>query len=711
MTESPPKVSFADLTHTGRSVAANMFPLGLGFVAAYARKHLARDFSFELFRYPEDFNAALRQEFPRVACFSAYAWNLELSYGYARLIKKYSPSTVTIFGGVNFPIDPVEQCSFLRHYPAIDFFVEGEGEEALVGLLAKLADHNFSGHSLRRTGEGIPSVRYVQEESWVTAPMLPRIDDLERIPSPYLTGIMDKFFDARLTPLLQFTRGCPYSCVFCHEAPPYYNKIRQFSLDRIREELEYVASRSQVLDLCLADLNFGILEQDVAIARELVGMRERYGWPQHVDATFDKNNKKHALEIFDIMRGLLPRSMAVQSTDPKVLAAIRRRNPPLELLSRTAHADRRLTTANQEELVLSEIIVALPEDTRTAHERSVADMLDLGVTLLKNHQFMVLKGTLADTEAFRQKYAYDTRFRVMARCCGYYPFLGENFPAAEIEEICVGTRSMRYADYQWSRWLSLSVEIFNNDLMFAEIAQFMQGLGLRPSQWFHLLHEQVLADRGALHDLYQAFHREEEGNLWPSRQEIHRFLLDPGTIDRYITGDLGYNEIYKYKVLALFDHMDELHALVRRAANIVLAKRSVSELERIYLDELLDLSLLRKDHFFDADNVPLKARFHFNFVRGIQHRFRVPVTDLHVPPGIDLEVYHDAYQKNLIRGLTRQYGTTLTSRARIIRIGITNKLFRQVRVDQQTFRFPSPHLPLMVPYQSESEAVVLPGMS
>ena len=44
-----------------------------------------------------------------------------------------------------------------------------------------------------------------------------RIKDLTEIPSPYLEGKLDEFFDGKLQPTIQTTRGCPFACTFCVE--------------------------------------------------------------------------------------------------------------------------------------------------------------------------------------------------------------------------------------------------------------------------------------------------------------------------------------------------------------------------------------------------------------------------------------------------------------------------------------------------------------
>ena len=51
---------FTDLTHTGGGVNSHTFPLGVGNVAAYASKYLSDQLTVDLFKFPEDLNAALK---------------------------------------------------------------------------------------------------------------------------------------------------------------------------------------------------------------------------------------------------------------------------------------------------------------------------------------------------------------------------------------------------------------------------------------------------------------------------------------------------------------------------------------------------------------------------------------------------------------------------------------------------------------------------
>ena len=54
------------------------------------------------------------------------------------------------------------------------------------------------------------------------------------------------------------------------EGNEYFNTIRRFSSKRIKDELEYIAQRTIVPTLIVADANFGMYKEDVEISRKLL---------------------------------------------------------------------------------------------------------------------------------------------------------------------------------------------------------------------------------------------------------------------------------------------------------------------------------------------------------------------------------------------------------------------------------------------------------
>ena len=82
-----------------------------------------------------------------------------------------------------------------------------------------------------------------------------------RFLSPYLNGMLDKFFDGKLTPFIETNRGCPFTCSFCHTGADYYHKLNKFSQERVKAEIEYVGKKANELgitNLHMADVNFGM---------------------------------------------------------------------------------------------------------------------------------------------------------------------------------------------------------------------------------------------------------------------------------------------------------------------------------------------------------------------------------------------------------------------------------------------------------------------
>lgn len=100
-------VSFVELMHTEHS--CKTIPYGIAIVASYALKSLGHKIDADLFKYTADFIGYLEQKTPQIACFSNYAWNLALSYEFAKQIKSRSPESIIVFGGPNYPIDTEEQ--------------------------------------------------------------------------------------------------------------------------------------------------------------------------------------------------------------------------------------------------------------------------------------------------------------------------------------------------------------------------------------------------------------------------------------------------------------------------------------------------------------------------------------------------------------------------------------------------------------------------
>ena len=258
------KVYLADLTHMDLGVASEAFPLNIGLVASYAKKNFGKELDITLFKYPQDLLEALKEKTPHILGFSNYTWNCNLSYHFTELAKSLDPETLVVWGGTNYPFQAVQQEKLLRRRSKVDIHINYEGEKAFCNIVERCISATTPKNILKDPIDGCHFISPTNN-SFVAGKELERIRDLDSIPSPYVGGLMDKFFDGVLTPMIETSRGCPFLCNFCNAGDDYFNAVNKFSDDYIMEEFTYIAkqaAKSDIAGAILADNNFGMIPRD-----------------------------------------------------------------------------------------------------------------------------------------------------------------------------------------------------------------------------------------------------------------------------------------------------------------------------------------------------------------------------------------------------------------------------------------------------------------
>jgi hypothetical protein len=273
-------------------------------------------------------NALFENGAPDVLAFSVLGWNYRSFGELAATFRQLNPDGWVIFGGTHVS---GQSARVFRMFPDVDVVVNGEGEltfrDLLVAYLAgveKTELHSIPGLSFRDAGG-----------SNVTNSDRDRIDDLDTIPSPILTGALDLCdSDGRFrydVALMETNRGCPYKCAFCYWGGAVGQKVRAFSIDRLRRELE-LYGRLKVHTVVACDANFGLLPGDVDFVDALIDTRDRFGFPRALETSWAKNKSKTFYHIVKKMRDAGMRSsftLALQSLSDSALMMMNRRNMKL----------------------------------------------------------------------------------------------------------------------------------------------------------------------------------------------------------------------------------------------------------------------------------------------------------------------------------------------------------------------------------------------
>ena len=666
-------IYLADLTHTGQLVATNIHPLAIGLIAAYAKAGLGEMVDIELFRYPEDLRAAIERRPPDILGFSNYSWNCNLSYAFAKRVKQRHPKTVIVFGGPNYGLSREEQDQFWQRYPLIDFYVPKEGERATIELIKRLDEYDFDARSLKEEGVALPSCHYVYGDRFVSGELLNRIQDLDEIPSPYIMGLMDKFFDGVLIPMTHTTRGCPFACTFCTEGTSYFNKVtKRTSSAILREELEYIAERTgTVPDLIITDSNFGMFKEDREKAVVIAAIQEKYGWPRHIHVSSGKNQKERVLDVAELLRGTMNVAASLQSTDKAVLVNIRRSNISVEQLNQVG-----VRGIQSDANTYAEIILGLPGDSHRGHVQSLHDAVNAGLSFLRLYQLIMLYDTEMNTPETRKAFGMRTRFRVMPRCFGTYQIFGETFPSAEVEEICVAQDTLSFEEYLDCREMDLTIEVTHNVHLFRELYGLARHSGVG---WFDLLlrfHERRREHGAKLSGVFDDFRENNLKALWDSEEEARTYAQTHLT--QYISNEFGVNELFTAKAVAFFLQQDVLReALFSETRGLLEERGQLDEVMSLYLAELKKFGKLRKGDLLNTDD-SFEGIFHFDFKAIMEQDFAVDPHDYILDKPITLIFAHSLEQKTMIQGYVRQYTTSLVGLGRILMRAHVKRLFRRV---------------------------------
>jgi len=573
-------IYLADLTHTTITISNDSFPLNVGMVAAYCQPFYP-DLNFKLFKYPEKLISAVNQNIPDILGFSNYPWNHNLNISIAKYVKSLNKDVVIVFGGPYISYDSEEQEIFMTRYKGlVDFYCMFEGETSFKSLLDNAHQSDFDIEKMKKNPfEG----SLFLADDWKLAPLnsITRSRSIDDYPSPYTTGILDEFFDGKLSPMLETHRGCPYACTFCHEGHDFYRKVSRFDGQRIKADLRYIANRvgSKVNNLMIADPNFGQFKSDVGFAEYVNEIYEQYSYPSTLFASSAKNNQDNLINISKTLKKTsMPIWMSVQSMTDDVLDNIKRKNISVDAMLSVQESLRTATQGTQ-----SEVITCLPGETFETHVSSISKLMDAGLDKIVPYQLMLLDGTeMKLDETKLNKHGFVRRYRALPRSFSDLEHVGKSI---EIEEIVVATDTFFYEEYLKARVLHLILAVVYNGSPFAGFFKIAREYKISLKDFSFKLIENF-SSHPNLSELYSEFVRETHNELFESFEEASAFYLDKKNYDLLAKGEAGSNLLQTYSCRAYISHTSDLVDLLKDtlqevAANII-PERMIGDLYQYY---------------------------------------------------------------------------------------------------------------------------------
>ncbi|MEK6732091.1 MAG: radical SAM protein, partial [Candidatus Omnitrophota bacterium] len=289
--------------------------LALYYLKSYLQKTSISNLSsvgIDIFTHDEKLDVIVKRildKQPEIIGFSCYVWNIEKILEVARLLKDRGHSLKIILGGPE--VSPWSRSKeLLEQEKSIDIIVRGEGEETFAELTESLFYQKIELSAIK-------GISYRTESSICINPARPLMDELDRIPSPYLEGLID--IKKEGTVPIETMRGCAYRCHYC-----YYHKdfkgLRYFSLDRVESEFKFILEK-EPYEVYIMDPTFNA---DYRRAKEIlrIFIRHSKGSKLHVELRAESLDKEMVELLYEANTGFI--EIGIQSVNTKALKLVNR---------------------------------------------------------------------------------------------------------------------------------------------------------------------------------------------------------------------------------------------------------------------------------------------------------------------------------------------------------------------------------------------------
>ena len=673
---TPLKIYLGDLTYDTVTISAESLPLNIGYVAAYCKKQFGTNVEISLFKYIKDLEKAIRESPPDILGLSNYVWGKNVSYEMISMMSEIDPHVLNVWGGPNFPIDFPSQEKFMKKYPKVDIYVPVDGEVGFANIVeqALKADSKkeIKQKVLSKPIDGCVS-RGTDGKLQYTIPVI-RIKKLDEIPSPYTTGILDKFFDGKLSPMMQTNRGCPFHCTFCADGKDEVNQVNYFSTERVKEELDYIVKHKHkdTRNMIFSDLNFGMYPRDQEIAKYISDLQLKHGYPDFIYISTGKNQKEKVINAIKTLKDSMPLWMSVQSLDKGVLKNIRRDNISTDhmLALYPAIKDANLQTR-------AEVILGLPGETHENHMTTLRELIRARMDEIQVHTCMLLDGSEMGTPNERKKWKLNTKFRILQRD---FVELSNGKKVMEIEEVVVSSEHMTFDEYVDLRILAFVIYITNRGTVYDPITKFLREQNLDVFDYFCKIKDDIDSAPKSIQNIFKRFKDATINELWDTPEEIIANYQKDSEYKKLLNGDAGINVMYHFLAETTSQFMDDWAAYILNTVYDFL-KKSIQN-NQVWEQKFNDVSNYCKGtahNTLGKDRMVTNPEFDFNYniIEWLKNKNELQMDHFLLSGPIKISFQLDDEQFKSVQKTLEMYGETIVGKSKALRMISSTNLWRR----------------------------------
>jgi radical SAM superfamily enzyme YgiQ (UPF0313 family) len=509
------KITLCDLANDLNGIDNKSIPIGVGFVASYCKKIHGSSVDVSVHRTFKSFWEDVQKSPPDIAGFGSYDWNYNLTIASIKKLKKEgNPNCLVVLGGANAEIDPNDNLKFLKDNPCVDYVVYGDGEKPFSNIVK-----NYIENPDIDTIKAVPidGCRALVEDKIVSGKSSDVVMSLDEIPSPYLTGIFDELLkNETLMPIIQNIRGCPYRCRYCVSGTQF-GKIRHFSLDRIKEEIEYLRENAKNRFLRFSDDNFGIVKHDLDVAKHVRNHFDEHQYPAGLKVYSAKKQNDRVREVGLILKPLMTYVISFQTTTKNVL------KETIRTSATHNEAVESLKFARENSLSTgTELIFGLPGESLDTWKEVIDNTLSYGFDSVSMNPLWLLKGSDLNNKKSREDNEYIGKFMLAENAVTSHGDL----LSIERDEIAVGSKNFTFEDWKIFLKYQINVLMLSYFGYGKELIYYANNCAnIKPTELFdHILENPSLYP--VSNELVETYVNSYTANMFDSEADLYGFIKE-----------------------------------------------------------------------------------------------------------------------------------------------------------------------------------------
>ena len=629
------KIYLGDLFHTWTKGGIWTIPLNIGYVGSYTKKKFEEEnieCEIKLFKDANVLLNKIKESPPDIVGLGYFVWNENLNNFVADYIKENFPKILVVGGGprfTNINANLKGAKDFFSKNKTCDIFVVNQGEKGFYKVAKKFYDFNHEIPLLKASEIPGCLVNNVENNKGIilnkcknhihVGENIGTLDDLNEIPSPYLNGMLDEFFEDRWMPVLETNRSCPYRCTFCAWGIGT-QKLMKFSEERVLSEIEYIAERcKKSKTLIIADANFGILERDALFAKKMYEMSEKHKFPFSVNVQWNKTRPDRVFKVAKEFKNIAAVGASMQTLNPKVLESIKRKNLTVD---QVLELQKQLKAIGIGDKSFTELIVGLPDETRESHIYANRKLIDLGFEVW-NYFLHLLPGTEMDEEEYRKKFFKQTGFRLHDNSYGIY----KGKKIFEAQETILKTNNLTNEDFKFFRFFHFLIQMMWSKKWYYYLLIFLKkNYDIHPIDFIIEITKDIDKEKGPIKDLYQEFMNDYlNAECFESEESLYKYWSKEQNFERLKSGEYGkLNMLYTYKiVLGLREEFSEF--LLKLVKKLQL-KMKIDD--KMFVEKCKEILKFQNCKFiqFNSSNLPkleFDEAFNFDILDWIEKDYKI----------------------------------------------------------------------------------------